>query len=62
MNASIFRIASMDVKPHIIEKIGFSKLDLISMLETIILRGKPLGFEPDKLPDRQWILNVGSIE
>jgi hypothetical protein len=58
VNGAVYRIGTADIRPYIVEKIRLPKIDLITMLETNLLRGQVLGFQPEKLPDRQWLLNV----
>jgi hypothetical protein len=58
MNGTVFRINYKDVVPYYQEKIRMSKIDLVSTIETQYIRDIRLGFEPEKLPDRTWVLNI----
>jgi len=53
-----FRILVADVKFCVDEKVRLPKIDLIAHLETKVLNGPKLGFGPESLPDRTWLLNV----
>jgi hypothetical protein len=57
INGSVFRIKQEHIRPYITEQIRLPKIDLITILSG--LTNSPLlGFEPHKLPNREWILSV----
>ena len=58
MKGSVFRICATDVKVCLSERIRYSKIDMISLLETKYLGNTKLGITPDALPNREWLVNV----
>jgi hypothetical protein len=58
IKGEIFRIKSSDINNYSVEREIWTKIDLVSELQGKYLRGVELGFEPNQLPDKRWLLNV----
>jgi hypothetical protein len=58
MNGSVFRMKTSDVKPCLVERIRLSKIDIIAHIVSKLIKDCKLGFGPENLPDRDWLLNV----
>lgn len=58
ISGSVFSIKTSQVRTCLEEKTKLSKIDLLSLLQTLVGSNVNLGFSPISLPDRSWILNV----
>lgn len=58
VQGACFRIKQTDVKPYTTERTKWSKLDILSYLQSKHLLNVRLGFTIENLPDRNWLLSV----
>jgi hypothetical protein len=58
MQGSVFRIRTEHVKHYITERVRWSKIDLLSYIQSKHLRDSSFGFGADRLPDRYWLLSI----
>jgi hypothetical protein len=58
MSGRIFRIQQNNVKSCFGEKLKWSKLDILSYLQSKYLGGMEFGFSVENLPNREWLVNI----